>query len=98
MLKGYNGLFKWTSYHSCVIFRCKWLDTFDHNNVREHRDSGLISINSRKMWHEAREHYVFPKQCNAVFFYPDVLDKDWWFVLRHDPISKLVFDNNNVIT
>jgi hypothetical protein len=31
------------------------------------------------------------------FFYPDVLDKDWWFVLRHDPRSKHIFENNNVI-
>jgi len=42
----------------CVIFRCKWWDTFDHNNVKEDHDSGFISVNSRKMWHEARECYV----------------------------------------
>jgi hypothetical protein len=48
------------------------------------------------MWVEIKEPYVFPKHCNQVFFYPDVLDGDWWFVLRNDLRSKNVFDNNNV--
>jgi hypothetical protein len=26
-----------------------------------------------------------------------VLDRDWWFVLRHDPTSKHIFENNSVI-
>ena len=32
-----------------------------------------------------------------MFFYPDVLDRDWWFVLIHDPRSKNIFENNSVI-
>jgi hypothetical protein len=64
------------SSFQCVIFRCKWWDTFDRNNVKEYRDSELICINSRKIWDEAKEPYVFPKHCNQVFFYPYVLDRD----------------------
>ena len=30
-------------------------------------------------------------------FYPDVLDRDWWFILRHDTGSKHIFENNSVI-
>ena len=52
------------SSFQCVIFRCKWWDTFDQNNVKEYHDSRLICINSRKMWDEAKEPYVFPKHCN----------------------------------
>ena len=37
------------SSFQCVIFRCKWWDTFDRNNVKEARDSRLICINSRNM-------------------------------------------------
>ena len=85
------------SSFQCVIFRCKWWDTFDQNNVKEDHDSRLICINSRKMWDEAKEPYVFPKHCNQVFFYPDVLDRDLWFVLTHDPRSKHIFENNSVI-
>ena len=55
------------SSFQCVIFRCKWWDTFDQNNVKEDRDSRLICINSRKMWDEAKEPYVFPKHCNQMF-------------------------------
>ena len=43
-----------------------------------------------------KEPYVFPKHCNQVFFYPYVLDQNWWFVLKHDPRSKHFFENNNV--
>lgn len=49
------------------------------------------------MWHEARELYVFPKHCNHVCFYLDMLDRDWWFVLIHGPRSKRVFKSKNVI-
>ena len=82
------------SSFQCVIFRCKWWYTFDRNNVKEDRDSRLICINSRKMWDEAKEPYVFPKHRNQVLFYPDVLARD---VLRHDPRSKHIFENNSVI-
>ena len=79
------------SSFQCVIFRCRWWDTFDRNNIKEHRNSGLICINSRKIWDGIKEPYIFPKHCNQVFLYPDVLDRDWWFILRDDPRSKHVF-------
>lgn len=85
------------SSFQCVIFRCKWWDTFDQKNVKEDRDSRLICINSIKMWDEAKEPYVFPKHYNQVFFYSYVLDRVWWFVLRHEPRSKHIFENNSVI-
>ena len=72
------------SSFQCDIFRRKWWDTFDWNNVKEDHNSRLICINSIKMWDEAKEPYVFPKPCNHVFFYLDVLDRGWWFVLTHD--------------
>ena len=79
------------SSFQCVIFRCRWWDTFDRNNVKESCDSGLICINSRKMCDESKETYVFPKHCNQVFFYLDMLDKDCWLILIHDPRSTHVF-------
>jgi hypothetical protein len=82
------------SLFQCVIFCCKWWDIFDRINVKEDCDSGIICINSKKMWVESKEPYVFLKHCNQV--YPDVLDEDWWFILRHDPISKHLFENTNV--
>jgi hypothetical protein len=56
-----------SSFH-CVIFCCKWWDTFSRRNVKENCDSQQISINSKKMWVESKEPYVFPKHCNQVFF------------------------------
>jgi hypothetical protein len=84
------------SLFQCVIFHCKWWDSFDQRNVKEDRDSGLICINSKRNWVESKEPYVFPKRCNKVSFYLDVLDGDWWYVLRHDLRSKYLFENNNV--
>jgi hypothetical protein len=57
----------------------------------------LICIKSKKMWVETKEPYVFPKHYNQEFFYSDVLDGDWWFVLRHDLISKHIFEKKNII-
>ena len=85
------------SSFQCVILKCKWWDTFDLNNLKVDHDSGKICINSKKMLVETTEPYVFPKHCNQVFFHPDVLDWDLWFVLRHDPRSKHIFDNNSVV-
>jgi len=48
------------------------------------------------MWVESKEHYVFPKHCNQVFFYLDVLDGDGWFELRHDSRYKHIFEIINV--
>ena len=85
------------SYFQCNIFKCKWWDTFDWNNIKVDLDSGIIGINSKKTLVETNEPYVFPKHFNEVFSYSDVLDQDWWFVLRHDLRSKHLFDNNNVV-
>ena len=46
---------------------------------------------------KTNEPYVFQKHCNQVFFYLDVLDRYWWFVIRHDPRYKHIFDNNIVV-
>ena len=38
------------SSFQCVIFKCKCWDTFDGNIVKIYYDSGLIWINSKKMF------------------------------------------------
>ena len=52
------------SSFQCVIFKCKWWDTIDQNNVNLDHDSGIICINSQKMLVEEEDPYVFPKPCN----------------------------------
>ena len=49
------------------------------------------------MLDENKEPYAYPKHYNQVFFYLDVLDRDWWSILRHNLRSKIIFENNNVI-
>jgi hypothetical protein len=38
------------SSFQCIIYRYKCWDTFDQNNAKGHCDSGMICINSKKMW------------------------------------------------
>ena len=52
------------SSFQCVIFWCKWWDTFNRNNVKEDCESEMICIKSRNMWDEAKNPYVFSKHCN----------------------------------
>ena len=49
------------------------------------------------MWVETKEPCIFLKHYNQVLFYPYIFDGGWWFVLRHDPREKHLFENNNVI-
>jgi hypothetical protein len=56
------------SSFQCVIFSFKWWDTIDRRNVKDKHDSGIIYMNSKKMWIETKEPYGFPKHCNQVFF------------------------------
>jgi hypothetical protein len=57
------------SSFQCIIFRCKWWDTFDQNNLKEYRDSGMICINSRKIWDEAKVP-LFSQNTVSKFFLP----------------------------
>ena len=52
----------------CIIFKCKWWDTFGRNNVKVDHDSGLIYINSKKMLDETKEPYVFPNSTTRCCF------------------------------
>jgi hypothetical protein len=47
------------------------------------------------MWNEKKEPYV--RTHKPSVFYPYVLDRDSWFILRHDLRSKHLFENKNVI-
>jgi hypothetical protein len=81
------------SSFQCVIFFSKWWDTFNRRNLKEDHESGLICINSKKMWVETTK-LCFPKTLQPS--YPNVLDGDWWFIVRHDLRFKHIFENKNV--
>ena len=36
------------TYFQCVIFNCKWWDTFDQNNVKVVHDSGIYILTPKK--------------------------------------------------
>lgn len=75
------------SSFQCVTFMCKWWDTFYRKYLSSLERCGMelgrlmFSQNTATNW----------------LFYPDVLDRDWWFVWRHDPRSKHIFEKNSVV-
>ena len=68
------------SSFQCVIFCCKWWDTFDRRNVKEDCDSGLIRINSKRMSVESKEPYFSPKTLQPSVFLPRCAG--WGLVVR----------------
>ena len=46
------------------------LSTFNQNNLKEECDSGIICINSRRIWDETKEPFVLPKHYNKCLFLP----------------------------
>jgi hypothetical protein len=57
----------------CVIFKCKWRDTFNQSNVKECNDNGLICINSKTTWDE--NELMFFQNTTTNFFNLDILDR-----------------------
>jgi hypothetical protein len=84
------------SSFQCVIFSCKWHDTFDWSNEKEDCDSGLVCIKSKKCGLKQRS-LMFFQNTTTKCFYPDMLNQDWWFILRHDLRLKCMFEKNNFI-
>ena len=41
--------------------------------------------------------FMFSQTTTTMFFYPNVLDRNWWFILKRDLRSKHIFENKHVI-
>lgn len=65
------------------IFDVKWFKVITsgaHASVRRDK-SGLIQVDSTKLWTDARDTYVRPEHCEQVVFKSDPKDPRWLYVI-----------------
>ena len=72
------------------IFDVKWFKVVTigaHASVRRDK-SGLIQVDSTKIWTDARDTFVCPEHCEQVVFKSDPKDLCWLYVVQVAPRSK----------
>ena len=52
--------------------------------------SGLIQVDSTKLWTDARDTFVRPEHCDHIVFKADPKDARWLFVIEIAPRSKRI--------
>ena len=80
------------------IFDVKWfkvVTTGAHASVRRDK-SGLIQVDSTKIWTDARDTFVRPEHCEQVVFKSDPKDPRWLFVVQVAPRSKSICEGLEV--
>ena len=77
------------------IFDVKWFKVVTSGpNATVRRDkSGLIQVDSTKVWTDQRDTFVCPEHCEQVVFKADPKAPRWWFVVQVAPhLSQYVKD------
>lgn len=72
------------------IFDVQWFKVVMRGaNATVRRDpSGLIQVDSTKLWTDARDTMVMPTHCEQVIFKADPIDERWWYVVQVTPRSR----------
>lgn len=72
------------------IFDVKWFKVITSGaNASVRKDkSGLIQVDSTKLWTDARDTFVRPEHCEQVVFKSDPKDPRWLYVIQVAPRSK----------
>ena len=60
--------------------------------------NGFFVVNSRHLWLNQRVTFIFPDQCDQVFFHPVHGDLNWLYVIDVTPCTTRVFDHANDFT
>ena len=77
------------------IFDVKWFKVITngpHATVRRDK-SGLIQVDSTKVWTDQRDTFVRPEHCEQVVFKADPKDPRWLFVVQVAPRSKQICED-----
>lgn len=74
------------------IFDVKWFKvvTTGRNATVRRDKSGLIQVDSTKLWTDEKDTFVLPEHCEQVVFSPDPKDPRWLFVVQVAPRSRQV--------
>ena len=60
--------------------------------------SGFVVVESRCLWLNPIDTFVFPYQCDRVFYHLVHGDENWLYVIDVAPCSTPIFDNANTLT
>ncbi|MCO5560912.1 hypothetical protein L7F22_014532 [Adiantum nelumboides] len=83
---------------SHFILDVRWFKVIKRErNATVRRDqSGLYAIDSKAIWRDKNDTFVFPHQCEQVVFYPTRSNPRWWYVIQTAPRSRHIFDEGGV--
>ena len=59
--------------------------------------SGLIQIDSTKLWTNQTDTFVLPEHCEQVVFKADPKDQKWLFVIEIDVHAQRIYEEGNTI-
>ena len=59
--------------------------------------SGLIQIDSTKLWTNQTETFVLPEHCEQVIFKADPKNQKWLFVIQIDARAQRMYEEDNTI-
>ena len=84
---------------NCVVMEGSWIKPIDQGRRVVKKDSSgfwIVQYSSREI--RAKDNpYVYPASVSQVFFLDDSVDPSWKVVLRHDPRSKRIEGDRDVI-
>ncbi|KAH7424576.1 hypothetical protein KP509_11G014100 [Ceratopteris richardii] len=76
------------------VFDVKWFKvvTSGRKAIVRRDKSGLLQVNSTRLWTDERDTFVLPEHREQVVFIPDSKEREWLFVLQVAPRSIQIFE------
>ncbi|MCO5606180.1 hypothetical protein L7F22_060367 [Adiantum nelumboides] len=77
----------------------KWFKVIERGcNATIRRDvSGLVQVDSTKVWTDASDTLALLEHCEHVLFVPDPQEPQWWFVVQVAPRNRHVFEGQELL-
>ena len=60
--------------------------------------NGFVVVDSRHLWLNLTNTFVFLDQCDQVFYHPMHGDENWLYVIDVAPHATPIFENANMLT
>jgi hypothetical protein len=75
------------------MFDVKWYrlqmhERDEERNIIQH-DNGFLMI-KKMVFERGHDRYVFPSQCDQIFYSNVPCERDWSFVVRYDPRGRTI--------
>ena len=80
------------------IFDVRWFKvvTQGQQSTIQRDKSGLIQVDSTKVWTNQRDTFVLPEHCEQIVFKLDPRDLKWLSVIKFSPCKRQIFEGMEV--